>query len=48
MPEMDGLETVRTIRAHQEKDGWPYIPVIAFTGNKKEGDEEKMSCSRNG
>ena len=40
MPEMDGLETVRQIRARQVKDGWPHIPVLAFTANKREGDEE--------
>ena len=41
MPEIDGLETVRQIRARQVKDGWPHIPVLAFTSNKREGDEEK-------
>lgn len=40
MPEMNGLEAVRSIRAHQEKDGWPHIPVVAFTGNKQPGDKE--------
>ncbi|MEM7650811.1 MAG: response regulator [Pseudomonadota bacterium] len=41
MPEMDGLETVRSIRANQVEDGWPYIPIIAFTSNKQPGDEEQ-------
>lgn len=41
MPEMDGLEAARAIRKHQEEDNWPYIPIIAFTANKREGDEEK-------
>ena len=41
MPEIDGLETVRKIRARQLEQGWPHIPVLAFTGNKREGDEEK-------
>lgn len=41
MPEMNGLEAVRHIRAHQEEDGWPHIPVIAFTGNKRPGDKEQ-------
>jgi len=41
MPEMDGLETVRNIRQRQMKNGWPHIPVLAFTSNKRDGDEEK-------
>lgn len=41
MPQMNGLDAVRAMRVHQEKDGWPHIPVIAFTGNKRPGDQEK-------
>ena len=41
MPEMDGLETVQTIRAIEAREGLPHIPVVAFTGNKRPGDREK-------
>ena len=41
MPEMDGLETVRKIRERQVEEGWPHIPVLAFTANKRDGDAEK-------
>ncbi len=41
MPEMDGLETVRKIRARQIKNSWAHIPVIAFTANKRDGDMEQ-------
>ena len=41
MPEMSGLDAVKNIRAGQVEKGWPHIPVIAFTGNNREGDKEK-------
>lgn len=41
MPELDGLETVREIRARERKKGKPRMPVIAFTGNRNPGDREK-------
>ncbi len=42
MPEMDGYEAVRSIRARQIEKGWPYIPVVAFTGNK--GEDSRRMC----
>lgn len=41
MPKMNGLETVRKIRAQQIENRWPHIPVIAFTANKNNGDHEQ-------
>lgn len=41
MPGLDGLATVRQLRNQQMEYGWPYIPVIAFTGNNSPGDKEK-------
>lgn len=41
MPGMNGLDTVREIRTCQIKEGWPHIPIIAFTANKQQGDSEK-------
>ena len=38
---LDGLEAVREIRTRQVKEGWPHVPVLAFTSNKRDGDEEK-------
>lgn len=40
MPEMNGLDAVKKIRAGQVEKGWPHIPVIAFTSNKRDGDRE--------
>ena len=39
MPDMDGFETTRRIRASQ-KDGDRRVPVIAFTANALQGDRE--------
>lgn len=41
MPEMDGLETTKTIRAREVKKRKPPIPIIAFTANRDFGDREK-------
>lgn len=41
MPALDGLETVRAIRARQVNENAPHIPVIAFTGKRQPGDREK-------
>ena len=42
MPDMDGAETVREIRAKEQAESWPRIPVIAFTANR--GDEIRDNC----
>ena len=42
MPEMDGYETTRAIRAHPGKDQ-QNIPIIAITGNASAGDREKCA-----
>ncbi|TDB38217.1 MAG: response regulator [Actinobacteria bacterium] len=31
MPEMDGLEATRVIRAHEAENGWHRVPIIALT-----------------
>lgn len=41
MPKLDGLETVREIRASEVKEGKPHMPVIAFTANRSPGDREE-------
>ncbi len=41
MPELDGLETVKAIRAQEIQSGKPHTPVIAFTSNRQPGDREK-------
>ncbi len=40
MPELDGLETVKTIRMQEAKEGKNHVPVIAFTGHCRPGDKE--------
>ncbi len=41
MPEMDGLEACRQIRAHELQAGVPQVPIIAMTGNAFEADRKK-------
>ncbi|MCF8495140.1 MAG: response regulator [Alphaproteobacteria bacterium] len=41
MPGLDGLETVKIIRARQGRGELPFMPVLAFTGNRQPGDREK-------
>jgi PAS domain S-box-containing protein len=41
MPEMDGMETTRQIRA-QEKDTNQHIPIIAMTAHAIQGDRERF------
>jgi PAS domain S-box-containing protein len=39
MPVMDGIETVKKIRAHEE---WSHIPVVALTASSSEFEGEKL------
>jgi len=41
MPELDGYETTRQIRALKAGDFYKDIPIIAMTANAMEGDREK-------
>ncbi len=41
MPEMDGLEATRTLRALQVGSGGPNIPIIALTANVQPEDRER-------
>ncbi|MDP1525215.1 MAG: ATP-binding protein [Rhodocyclaceae bacterium] len=41
MPEMDGLEATRTLRALQAGTGGPGIPIIALTANVQPEDRER-------
>ncbi|GAA5134500.1 hybrid sensor histidine kinase/response regulator [Thalassotalea piscium] len=41
MPEMDGYETTRRIRAGDAGTGYISIPIIAMTANAMQGDKEK-------
>lgn len=40
MPEMDGFEATRTIRAYEAKSGKPRTPIVACTANAMAEDEE--------
>ena len=41
MPEMDGLESTRTIRAFEKEKDVPKVPIVAMTGQTMDGDREK-------
>jgi two-component system, sensor histidine kinase and response regulator len=40
MPEMDGFEATRRIRAH-ERDGGGHVPIVAITAHAMPGDRER-------
>ncbi|MCI5044026.1 MAG: response regulator [Aquisalinus sp.] len=46
MPEMDGLEATRTIRALEEENGYDRVPIIAATAHVMEQDQRR--CMENG
>ncbi len=43
MPEMDGLEATRRIRAHEQTMGLPAVPIIALTANAM--PEDHAACA---
>jgi PAS domain S-box-containing protein len=42
MPDMDGFETTRRLRAREAANQHPRLPIIALTANAQEGD--RISC----
>ena len=46
MPDMDGIETVRRMRALEKEKSWTPTPVIAVTGNAM--GEDRASCLKAG
>ncbi len=42
MPEMDGLEAARLIRAHEAETGLPRVPIVAMTAHAMDGDEARI------
>lgn len=41
MPEMDGFEATRQIRAQEQETGFR-LPILALTGNASEEDQQKV------
>lgn len=41
MPEMDGMESTRAIRAFETENGVKRVPIVAMTGQAMDGDREK-------
>ncbi|MEY4429054.1 MAG: hypothetical protein RLZZ182_1743, partial [Pseudomonadota bacterium] len=46
MPEMDGLEATRRLRAHEQDTGAPNVPVVALTANA--GPDDRARCAAAG
>jgi two-component system, sensor histidine kinase len=46
MPELDGLEATRRLRAHEQETGAPNVPVVALTANA--GPEDRARCTAAG
>ena len=42
MPEMDGLEAARLIRAFEAENGLPRVPIVAMTAHAMDGDEARI------
>jgi CheY-like chemotaxis protein/nitrogen-specific signal transduction histidine kinase len=42
MPDMDGLEAARRLRATEAERGWPRTPIVALTANAF--DEDRSAC----
>ncbi|HSD37150.1 MAG TPA: PAS domain S-box protein [Rhodocyclaceae bacterium] len=45
MPDVDGLETTRRIRAREQREGRPRVPVIALTASVMKADREAASAA---
>ena len=41
MPELDGFEATREIRAHEHASGCPRVPIVAMTAHALKGDRER-------
>ena len=46
MPEMDGLQAARAIRALEAERAWPRLPIVAFTANAYA--EDRLQCEHAG
>ncbi len=45
MPEMDGKEATRRIRAIEQREGWPRVPICALTAHAMTGDDREILAS---